>query len=758
MKKAWMIGLLIFCMFGSAPAQAAVWVVDDDGGVGVDFTTIQDCLDAAGTGDTCQVRAGTYVENLTWPINNGITLAGDDPATCVVDGNGADPVIAVQNPFFWVTDLSIRGLGITNGGGSGLGSGILVEPTFDVTVDLEGLEVYGNADGGIVVTDTYSSSAEVVLSVENCRIMNNAGTSTVFGGAAGILLGGISVDLNVDGCEIFQNDLAGILAGFMDDDYITGRIANNRIYANSGYVMTDLMGFGIYLGAWVGNDVNIENNEIFQNRGDPSLTTKSMGIFLTFDTDPYFSSAYIHDNTVYDHVAELGDAAGIAVDAGSGDFTYSVYQNLVVGNRGTGSGSLLPFSGGMVCKNAGGGGSPYSDWIFNNIIASNGPHGIGLHVDAYGVFLLNNTIVDSLSVGVEYFEAAGPTVPFASNLIVGDWDSASGATDLVGNLPVTYSDVQDGAPDPTNITVYPDFMDPDGGDDILGTPDDDYHILPISPCIKTGDTLGTITDDFDGDTRTDPVDMGADEYVANTALGTDVQVDLNPECKVRFGQVSQAGQTTLDTRPGMGVLPAGYINLTGSPLYDIRTGAGYTGVIDVCLSYTDESLPTGALESRIEILHQEASGFADITASRDAGLNEVCGEVDSLSDFILAYVSEGTCMDSDSDGYGLPGEAVCPAGAAEDCDDGSAAVNPGAVELCANGIDDECDGLMDCADTDDCSEDPACQPVHQASTILPDDYPGSDVGSSKIINYLAFYLFIPWAAVFVVRGIARRKN
>jgi len=726
-----------------------VWVVDDDGGPGVDFTAIQDCLYAAGTGDTCQVRAGTYVENLTWPSTSGITLAGDDPTTCVVDGNGADPVINVY-PYVVGADLSIRGLGIRNGGGSGLGPGILVEPIWDLTVDLEGLEIYGNADGGIVVTDTHSSSVEVALSVENSRIMNNAGTSTVFGGAAGILLGGISVDLNVDGCEIFQNDLAGIFAGFMDDDSITGQIANNRIYANSGDVMTDLMGFGIYLQALEG-DVTIENNEIFQNRGEPSLTTKSMGIFLKFTT----GTSFVLDNTVYDHVADLGEAAGIGVDASGDTILPRVQRNLIVGNCGAGGGGLLPFSGGLIGKNLGSSFYIIPDtYLYNNIIASNGPHGIGLNVDNTGVFVDNNTVVDSLSVGVE---VTGSHPVSARNLIVGDWDSGSGATDLAGILSVTYSDVQDGAPDPTSISVYPDFVDPDGADGILGTPDDDYHILPGSPCIKTGDTSGIVFDDFDGDTRDSPLDMGADEYVANTVTGTGVQVDLSPECKVLFGQVSLAGQTTLDTRPGIGVLPAGYVNLTGSSLYDIRTGAGYSGGIDVCLSYTEASLPAGALESRIEILHEEASGLADVTASRDAALNEVCGETESLSDFILAYVPEGVCMDSDSDGYGLPGDAACPAGTGEDCDDGSAAVNPSAVEICNNLVDDDCDGDMDCSDSA-CVGDPACEPVHQASSMPVGGYPGSDIGSSKIINYLAFYLFIPWAAVFVVRGISRRKR
>jgi len=440
MKTIWMIGLLICCLFSSVPAHTAVWVVDDDGGPGVDFTVIQDCLYAAGTGDTCQVRDGTYVENLTWPGTSGITLAGDDPITCVVDGDSADPVIHVS-PYVPDLELSIRGLGIRSGGGSWFGSGILVEPIWNMTVNIEDVEIYWNTDGGILVTDTHLTDAEVVLSVVNSRIMSNAATSTVFGGAAGILIGGISVDLNVDGCEIFLNDLAGILAAFMDTHYIQGQITNNRIYGNFGYVTTDLVGFGIFLGADFGNTLVIENNMIYKNGGDYSLTDKSMGIFLKFES----ATSHVLNNTVYDHVAESGEAAGIGVDISGPSYFIDVERNLIMGNRGAGGGYLLPFSGGLIFSNAGASVLGPEARVFNNIIASNGPHGIGIQEGyPYRYYLHSNTVVDSLSVGVEYL---GGNLPLtASNLIVGDWDSGSGATDLVGNIPVTYSDIQDGAP------------------------------------------------------------------------------------------------------------------------------------------------------------------------------------------------------------------------------------------------------------------------------------------------------------------------
>jgi parallel beta-helix repeat protein len=62
------------------------------------------------------------------------------------------------------------------------------------------------------------------------------------------------------------------------------------------------------------------------------------------------------------------------------------------------------------------------------------------------------------------------------------------------------------------------------------------------------------------------------------------------------------------------------------------------------------------------------------------------------------------CADGDGDGWGDPAAAACPH-PERDCDDASAAVHPGATELCADSVDNDCDGAIDRADVDACPAD-----------------------------------------------------
>jgi hypothetical protein len=77
------------------------------------------------------------------------------------------------------------------------------------------------------------------------------------------------------------------------------------------------------------------------------------------------------------------------------------------------------------------------------------------------------------------------------------------------------------------------------------------------------------------------------------------------------------------------------------------------------------------------------------TEACDNGIDDNCdGRVDADDPQCTV------CTDADGDGYALEG-GVC---GAVDCDDGDAAVNPGATEACGNGVDDDCDGLVDTAE------------------------------------------------------------
>ncbi len=58
------------------------------------------------------------------------------------------------------------------------------------------------------------------------------------------------------------------------------------------------------------------------------------------------------------------------------------------------------------------------------------------------------------------------------------------------------------------------------------------------------------------------------------------------------------------------------------------------------------------------------------------------------------------CTDADADGYGDPAGTLC-AHAEPDCDDTRSAVNPGAIEVPGNGLDDDCNAATpDCTDAD----------------------------------------------------------
>ncbi len=141
-------------------------------------------------------------------------------------------------------------------------------------------------------------------------------------------------------------------------------------------------------------------------------------------------------------------------------------------------------------------------------------------------------------------------------------------------------------------------------------------------------------------------------------------------------------------------------------------------------------------------IHPEAQELCD-----DADVDEDCDGLADDADDSVDLDAGGTLwfLDQDSDGYGDvddPGTLACDAPEdssyavdASDCEDGDASVNPGAEEVCNDGVDNDCSGdsvgcellgSYDFEDLDAFIEDPSGTLVTKALDIADFDGDGHD--------------------------------
>ncbi len=198
------------------------------------FTTIQDAIDSASSGDTVTIPAGTYYEDLN--IDKSITVAGV--------GQGETLLVGTVD-ITGMTETTLSGIGITS-------------PTFvsDGTWYTTEAGVYVDGDGGIVhVRDVgvqyfeygiYSIGSAYSVIGEVTAAYNEYGIYTEY-----------DMGHTIQNSLVHSNAISGIRS-----TYSTGTIAHNTLWGN-GFGSTGSTAGAIGLGS--GDSTQVLNNVVTSN-------------------------------------------------------------------------------------------------------------------------------------------------------------------------------------------------------------------------------------------------------------------------------------------------------------------------------------------------------------------------------------------------------------------------------------------------------------------------------------------------------------
>ena len=234
---------------------------------GVDYTVIQDAIDAATSDQTVMVVKGVCYENLS--ITKTVTLEGGwtptfsvrnpDPASVsTIDGMGAGRVISITEVSGSIAPR-IDGFTIAHGDATGLGN--------------DGAPAY-DTGGGI-----YSYYANTT--VENCIVKDNVASTTGIGWGGG--LGFVGGNVTLSNTQVLSNTASTISSGYGGGAYfrscnatVGGNTMQNNVASSAGY------GFGGGLAFHFVNDAALQDNVVQGNRAAAAFGAQGGGLYVYY--------------------------------------------------------------------------------------------------------------------------------------------------------------------------------------------------------------------------------------------------------------------------------------------------------------------------------------------------------------------------------------------------------------------------------------------------------------------------------------------
>lgn len=315
-----------------APALAATWVVDDDAVQCPDrtHTTIQDAVNDASPGDTIEVCAGTYTENVV--LNKSLTLNGAQAGVdaCGRDAADESTVSPALIPAPRTLELRTGSAVSIIDGFTFLGGSRAIESTSGPINDLQLLNnrIHGFTNAGVFLNDTGLN-----ITVHQNEI---DGTSKVGGG------GLVHLDTdNFDGFWFTNNCVVNGTAGtgfFVDG---TRNVDENTTGARTpqftgNFIDNNGTGTNLGRGAWGGGPISgntFSNNRFDGLQGGPKNSLISEN---TFDNNGRSGLALTSFGNVNPNFSGTGMTAGAQGN--------NIAQNCFTGNGFLQAGEGIFFS------------------------------------------------------------------------------------------------------------------------------------------------------------------------------------------------------------------------------------------------------------------------------------------------------------------------------------------------------------------------------------------------------------------------------
>lgn len=385
-----MILALIAVVFVGLPmnvsATPTTIYVDDVAGSGPgnpaeDYTSIQDAVDAASSGDTIYVYAGTYYENVV--IDTTLTLEGENKDTTIIQGYGRGYGI-YSNSVLGITIRNIKIQGFVNG----------ISLYYCTSSMLTCNTITGNVGSGINLR--FSGLSTLISN----RVTSNKGGINLVDSSGSILTTNIVTDHIGFGIQLTRCSSSILTSNMVTDNYDGIYLSSSSSSTLTGNTFSSNSRYGIFL----------QSGCLYCTLTSNTVAGNYWGIYLSS------SRITMTDNTVTGNTKY-----GIKL--------YAAHNSMIAGNTIAYNGEYGIYSGAQYCTFTG------------NTIKYNGDNGIHLRAARYST-LNSNTVTFNSGYGIYLYVSLYQTIAY--NIITNNDNGIyirSGYCTISDNIVTANSDI-----------------------------------------------------------------------------------------------------------------------------------------------------------------------------------------------------------------------------------------------------------------------------------------------------------------------------